>query len=89
MLVIAAAHISIPPMIPLVIFLSYKMGNMWVDDNAVDLELSKHISLTTITQNLQQYIYGSITLAVIAAIAFGFVTFIMLKIFRRKQAAAL
>ena len=88
-LVIAAAHISIPPMIPLVIFLSYKMGNMWVDDNAVDLELSKHISLTTITQNLQQYIYGSITLAVIAAIAFGFVTFIMLKIFRRKQAAAL
>ena len=88
-LVIIAANISIPPMIPLIIFLSYKMGNIWVQNNAVDLELSKHISLTNISQNLQQYIFGSITLAVIAAIIFGFATFIMLRIFKRKQEAVL
>ncbi len=76
-------------MIPLIIFLSYKVGNIWVQNNAIDLELSKHISLANISQNLGQYIFGSITLAVIAAIIFGFAAFIMLKIFKRKQQAAL
>jgi len=88
-LVIIAANISIPPLIPLIIFLSYKMGNMWVQNGAVDMQLSNNISLATITQNLQQYVYGSITLAIIAAIVFGFITFIMLKIFKRKHTPAL
>ena len=88
-LVIIAANISIPPMIPLIIFLSYKMGSIWVRDNAVNLELSKHISIVNISQNLQQYIYGSITLAISAGIIFGFTSFILLKIFKRKHAPAL
>ncbi len=88
-LVVIAANISIPPMIPLIIFLSFKMGGMWVQNNAVDLELNKQLSLANISQNLQQYICGSITLAVIAAIIFGLVSFIMLKIFKRKHAPAL
>jgi uncharacterized protein (DUF2062 family) len=88
-LVIIAANISIPPMIPLIIFLSYKIGSMWMHDGAVDMQLSNNISLATITQNLQQYIYGSITLAIIAAIVFGFITLIMLRIFKRKHTPAL
>ena len=88
-LVIIAANISIPPMIPLIIFLSYKMGNIWIHNGAVDMQLSNSISLATITQNLQQYIYGSITLATIAAIIFGFITFIVLKIFKKKHTPAL
>jgi len=88
-LVIIAANISIPPMIPLIIFLSYKMGNMWVHNGAVDMQFSNNISLAAIAQNLQQYVYGSITLAVIAGIVFGFITFIILKIFKRKHIPAL
>jgi uncharacterized protein (DUF2062 family) len=88
-LVIIAANISIPPMIPLIIFLSYKMGNIWIHNGAVDMQLSNNISLATITQNLQQYVYGSITLAPIAAVIFGFITFIVLKIFKKKHAPAL
>jgi len=65
------------------------MGSVWVDENAVELEFGNHISLATITQNLRQYICGSITLALIAAIAFGVFTFILLKLLKRKQAPAL
>lgn len=84
-LVIVAANISIPPMIPLIIFLSYKMGAYWMGENATQFIFSKSITLDSIKNNLVQYIYGSITLAIIAAIAFGLLTFIFLKLIEKKR----
>lgn len=75
-LVIIAANISIPPMIPVVIFLSYKMGTFWMGDKAMQISFSKTITLDSIKHNLLQYIYGSISLAIVAAIIFGLLTFI-------------
>ncbi|MBS1746987.1 MAG: DUF2062 domain-containing protein [Bacteroidetes bacterium] len=88
-LVILAANISIPPMIPLIIFLSYQTGSLWIHQGAVHLAMNNNISLDNISANIRQYIFGSLTLAVMAAIVFGFATFIVLKIFKRKQQAAL
>ncbi len=85
-LVIVAANISIPPMIPVIIFGSYKMGAFWMGDNAMQIGFSKSISLDSIKNNLLQYIYGSITLAVIAGIAFGLLTFVFLKLIDKKKA---
>ena len=82
-LVIVAANISIPPMIPVIIFLSYKMGAYWMGSNAFELNFDRNITLQTIYNNLTQYIYGSITLAVVAAIIFGLVSYLLLKIFKR------
>ncbi len=87
-LVIVAANISIPPMIPLIIFLSYKMGAWWMGNHAMHLVFSKNISLHDIKANLQQYIYGSITLAVIAALVLGFISYLLMKIFKRKMLVA-
>ncbi len=87
-LVIIAANISIPPMIPLIIFLSYKMGAWWMPKTATSLAFSSDISLEAIRKNLEQYIYGSITLAIIAAIAAGLITFVLLKSFKRKSILA-
>lgn len=84
-LVIIAANISIPPMIPLIIFSSYKTGAFWMGDNAGHLIFSSSISLDSIQKNLQQYIYGSITLAILAGVAAGLFTFILLKLFKRKS----
>jgi glycosyltransferase involved in cell wall biosynthesis len=84
-IVIIAANISIPPMIPLIIFLSYKMGGLWMGKDAVSLILSGNIDLDTIRLNLKQYIYGSITLAVVAGIFFGLLTFVLLKIFKKED----
>ncbi|MHA4847620.1 DUF2062 domain-containing protein [Flavitalea antarctica] len=78
-LVIIAANISIPPMIPLIIFLSYKMGAWWMGDRVMSLTFSRDINLETIKANLEQYIYGSITLAIVAAILSGLIAWVLLK----------
>ncbi|MEJ0102325.1 MAG: DUF2062 domain-containing protein [Bacteroidota bacterium] len=87
-LVIIAANISVPPMIPLLIFLSYKMGGIWITRNAVNIPFSRNISLEMIRINLLQYVYGSITLAIVTGILFGLLTFILLKFFKRKASPA-
>jgi len=87
-LVIIAANISIPPMIPLIVFLSYKMGGWWMGDHAMHLVFSKNISLQDIKANLQQYIFGSITLAILAALILGFTSYLLMKIFKRKMLVA-
>ncbi len=88
-LVIVAANISIPPMIPLIIFLSYKMGAYWMGENATQFIFSKSITLDSIKNNLAQYIYGSITLAIVAAVAFGLLTFIFLKLIEKERTPVL
>jgi glycosyltransferase involved in cell wall biosynthesis len=83
-LFVIAANISIPPMIPLIIFLSYKAGAYWMGEKAVSLSFSEGISLQTIRLNLTQYLYGSITLALIAGVLFGLLTWGLLSLKRKK-----
>jgi len=87
-LVIIAANISIPPMIPLIVFGSYKAGAFWMGQHAMQFNFSRSISLDSIKKNLQQYIYGSITLAILAGIFFGLLTFALLKLFNKRSALA-
>lgn len=84
-LFVIAANISIPPMIPLIIFLSYKAGAYWMGDKAVNLGFSEGISLQTIRLNLTQYIYGSITLAIVAGLLFGLLTWGLLSLKKQKK----
>ncbi len=84
-LVIVAANISLPPMIPLIIFLSYKTGAWWMGDNAGSLIFSRSLTLASIQQNLRQYIYGSFTLAILAGSSAGLLTWIGLKLFKSKR----
>lgn len=86
-LVIIAANISIPPMIPIIIFLSYKAGAFWMGNKALQISYNSTLSLTAIKNNLQQYIYGSITLAIVAGVFFTVLTFLLLKLFDNKKAS--
>lgn len=81
---ILAAHISIPPMIPLIVFLSHKMGKPFMASKATNLDFSNKISLTDIGKNLEQYIYGSIFLAIIVGIVFWLVTFALVTVSKKK-----
>jgi glycosyltransferase involved in cell wall biosynthesis len=87
-LVIIAANISIPPMIPVIIFASYKAGMFWMGKYASQIVFDRSISLDSIKKNLQQYIYGSITLAIIAGVFLGFLTFLLLKLFHKRRVPA-
>jgi uncharacterized protein (DUF2062 family) len=87
-LVILAANISIPPMIPLILFLSHRMGVMWMGEQAVSLNFSRDITLELIKQNLTQYLWGSVTLAIVGGLLTGIVSFLLMKISKRKTRLA-
>jgi glycosyltransferase involved in cell wall biosynthesis len=88
-LVIIAANISIPPMIPIIIFLSYKMGSVWMGERRITMEFNSELSLEAIRANLEQYIYGSITLAIIAGLLAGLIAWVTLKIMKRRHSGKL
>lgn len=86
-LVIVAANISIPPMIPLIIYMSFFTGRMYVKEDATWMIFSKELTLGSVKQNLFQYITGAVTLAVIAGLLAGITTYLLLAVFRKKRAA--
>lgn len=86
-LVIVAANISIPPMIPLILLMSLFTGRLYVDEDATGLIFSKNITFESVRQNLFQYITGAVTLAVIAGAVAGTLTYVLLSVFRKKRAA--
>lgn len=83
-LVIIAANISIPPMIPLIIYGSYKMGGYWMGSAKSNIEFNSNISLESVRNHFAQYIYGSFTLAIFAGILLGTFTYLLLKFFKRR-----
>jgi uncharacterized protein (DUF2062 family) len=84
-LFILAANISIPPMIPLILFLSHLTGAVWMGDNAQHISFSSEITFEMMRASLVQYVLGAVTLACISGIVFGGVTYMGLKIFKRQK----
>ncbi len=61
-LVLTASNISIPPMIPFILFGSYKMGGLFVE-NETTFESMEALKLEDIHINFTQYLIGSVVLA--------------------------
>src|SRR5687767_15728649 len=83
-LVIIAANISIPPMIPLILFLSHLTGKIWMGNNAQHLSFSMGITFETVANSFLQYVIGAVTLAVVAGVVIGGLTYVLLIIRRKK-----
>lgn len=82
---LVASNISIPPMIPFIIWGSYASGGLVYKHHSIDLEYSSGISLMNIGDNLLQYITGSFIFGSMLAVAGGIFMFAVLKIFRKKR----
>ncbi len=81
-LFLAAANISLPPMIPFIIFGSYKLGGIFYQ-NGTQLGSVKDLTMESIHVNFVQYFIGGTFLAVFSGlIGFG-LSFILLKMFRK------
>jgi uncharacterized protein (DUF2062 family) len=85
-LVILAANISIPPMIPFILFASFKLGAVWMPGGGSTFHFSRDLTLSDISINARQYLLGSISLAVLAAALGALLTFLFLKLTARKAA---
>ncbi len=78
-----AANISLPPMIPFILYLSYVCGSYVLGEGSwlVDIELN----LESIGQNLKQYLTGALVFASIAGIIMGALSYILLIFLKRTR----
>jgi len=81
---VAAANISIPPFIPLIIYLSYVTGGLVMGVDIDSINYSSAISFEFIRLHLIQYITGSIVFGLIAALAGGILFYVPLKLYRKE-----
>lgn len=83
---LVAAHISIPPMIPLILYSSYRLGQLVLFKKGGNEILQRtDIHLKDLKDNLIQYVIGSFSLGVLLAMLAGAIVFPLLLIFRKKK----
>ncbi len=75
-----AANISLPPMIPFILYLSYVTGSYIMGQGSwkVDMDLN----IEAISSNIKQYIYGAIGLSIIMGGAFYSISYFILSLFK-------
>ncbi len=82
---ITAAHISVAPMVPLVVYCSFLTGGLVLHEPSSIKELTSFISLEAIKQNFFQYVIGSLVLAILSGLAFGLFSYFCMFIFRKRK----
>lgn len=83
-LVIVAAQISIPPLIPVILYLSFVTGSI-ILGNGTHLNLVSPMTLEFVKRNLFQYIIGSLALALILSLFFGLIMYLFMRLIRRNK----
>ncbi len=86
-IVILAANISIFPLTAIILYLSYITGG-WIIPGDHSITFANAISIEWFKDNITQYIIGAVAFAIIAAIIFGFLTYVLLTLYRKKPAQA-
>lgn len=84
-LVLLSAHISTPPLTPFVLFASFLTGRIWMGQTAKDLIFKDGFNFDTIKDNMLQYVFGAVTLAVLGGLLVWAVSWGMLSIFRKER----
>src|SRR5690606_9139348 len=80
----AFSNVSLPPFIPLILFISLKLGSWLLGENFV-LSMSEIDPSLELMKYLKSYIVGSLALSVTAAVACGIVGYVFLTLFERKK----
>lgn len=81
-IVLIASHISFPPLIPFVIYYSYKLGGL-IYDSGVKLDID-NLTLESVSLNFVQYFIGAFMLMAVLGVLFFNTTIIFLSVKRRK-----
>ena len=78
-----AAHISIPPMIPLILYFSYMIGGKIVSDPRKLNFSNFDYSINSLANNFEQYLVGAVILSIFAAVLAFYISFFIYKLFAR------
>lgn len=77
-----AANISLPPMIPVILYLSYLIGGIVTGDFSWTINLN--ITFETIKDNLVQYLIGAVILASLGGLFSGFLAYSVLRLVKKR-----
>lgn len=80
---LVSSNISIPPMIPFLLFASYWCGSIFINDS-IALNWHSEFTLNDMYLNLKQYLIGSFIFAGIAGAAMFVVAYLILKLVRKE-----
>lgn len=83
-LVVIFSNVSIPPMIPVILFYSNYIGAVMLG-NSTDLMFSTNISFADISNYLFQYILGSIVLSITSGILVFIISYLLLSLTQRSK----
>jgi len=83
-LVLAVSNISIPPMIPIILYLSYITGGIVLGKGA-GIDFHSEITMEFVMENLIQYVLGSVIFGLILAAVLGLFTYFALVFFRKPK----
>lgn len=84
-LTIGFSAISLPPLIPLIIYGSYKFGGLILGNMAVDIDYNSIKNFKEITTGVLQFVTGSLVMALIASSVAGLTTYLILRWQERKR----
>ena len=79
-----AANISIPPIIPFIIYFSFLTGGLLLGESAIP-ELSSDLTFDDIKDDLLQYYLGAVVLAAFVGLVSGIVSWFLLTKWRKDQ----
>lgn len=79
-----AGNISIPPLIPFILYLSYNIGGIFFA-HSTPISFSRDLSLEMVRNNFFQYVIGAFILATITAFVLSVLTYLILLIFRKRK----
>lgn len=83
---LVAANISIPPLIPIILFISFQMGGVFFPDSTNDFFFSEGITLDDVKMNAAQYFSGAILFALVAGIIAGLLSAVLIYFYRKAAA---
>jgi glycosyltransferase involved in cell wall biosynthesis len=77
------ANISLPPMIPAILYLSYVTGSFVLGDGSWDVDIE--LNLESVGMNLKQYLVGAVVFAILAGVVTGAISYLILVLFKRAK----
>ncbi|MBN2237900.1 MAG: DUF2062 domain-containing protein [Bacteroidales bacterium] len=83
-IVLVAANISIPPLIPFILYFSYWIGGIALGTNKA-IGFSAHFSFENVQNDLVQYYFGAVLLSSIVGVLGGLISYIIFFFFRKKK----
>ncbi len=82
---VTVSNISLPPMIPFILWGSFYIGGVFTKGQSYIPELNTNLKFDVIKNNVFQYVTGALILAFAVSVFFGLITFVLLSIFRNKN----